>query len=153
MDATISAIYEQGTIHPLEPLGLPESTLVQVHVLTQDSFKMPTTTYQHYVSHLRAALPQLTRKWSEDLIYQTVTKIFRDNLQTLWYLSPLTHRDLCAMLLLAIQNLPAEGLSAAQVAAISFVLNKISQKELTAAELDECHEKLLDADLYLTFKT
>lgn len=151
MDTTISAIYEQGAFHLLEPLELPESTMVQVHVLTKDDPTIPTSVFQQYVTRLRSALPQLARKWSEEIVHQTFIKLFRDNLQTLWYLSPSTHRDLCAMLILATQNLPLEGLSIAQIEAIRFVLNKIEQEELTELAMAECHEKLLEADLFLSF--
>lgn len=152
MDTTIPAIYEQGVFHPLEPLELPESTMVEVHLLANDhGSRVQTTTFQQYVIRLRAALPQLAKKWSEELVQQTFIKIFRDDLQTLWYLCPISHRDLCAMLLLAIQGDPKERLAAPQLAALQFVLNKLEQPELTEADVEECHEKLLAADLFLSF--
>lgn len=61
------------------------------------------------------------------------------------------HRDLCAMLLLATQNPGVEKLSANQVDAIRFVLNKIEQEELTEPDIEASHEKLLEADLFLSF--
>ena len=93
----------------------------------------------------------MAQQWSEEIVQQTYTKIFRDDLQTLWYLCPATHRDLCAMLLLAIQNPRIEMLSANQAEAVHFVLNKIEQEELTETEIEACHEKLLEADLFLSF--
>lgn len=151
MNTTISAIYEQGVFHPLEPLELPEATLVQVHLPPDNSASVEMATIQQYVARLRTALPQLAKQWTEKIVQQTYTNIFRDNLQTLWYLCPPLHRDLCAMLLLAIQNLGGEKLSASQIDAIHFVLNKIEQEELTELDMEASHERLLEADLFLSF--
>ncbi len=125
--------------------------MVQVHLSPDDSAGVEMATIQHYVARLRVALPRFAHQWSEKIVQQTYTNIFRDNLQTLWYLSPPTRRDLCAMVLLAIQNLGTEKLSTSQVDAIHFVLNKIEQEELTESDIDASHEKLLDADLFLSF--
>lgn len=151
MNTTISAIYEQGVFHPLEPLELPEATLVQVHLPPDDHANAAMVTIRQYVARLRAALPRFAQQWSEKIVQQTYTNIFRDNVQTLWYLSPPLRRDLCAMVLLAIQNLGTEKLSASQVEALHFVLNKIEQEEVTEADIDASHEKLLEADLFLSF--
>lgn len=55
------------------------------------------------------------------------------------------------MLLLALQGAQIEALTLNQVAAIQFVLSKIEQAELTELEIESCHEKLLEATLFLSF--
>ncbi|MEZ4860728.1 MAG: antitoxin family protein [Caldilineaceae bacterium] len=151
MDTTISAIYQQGAFYPLEPLELPESTMVQVQVVGPDSVQVRTDIFHQCLARLYTALPRFSRHWSESVVYHTFAKMFRDDLQMLWYLCSSSQRDLCAMLMLATQNIHEETLSTKQVEAVRFVLSKIAQERLTEAEMEECLEQLFEADLYLTF--
>lgn len=100
MDTTIPAIYEQGAFHPLEPLELPESTMVEVHLLAKDHGskgrqRLFNSTLFYYVL-LCHSLQNGQRKFRPANFYKNFP---RRIYKRFGYLCPISHRDLCAMLL------------------------------------------------------
>jgi len=148
--STVTTIYEQGRLYPLDPLPLPDTTKVQVQIVPYESVTVPTAMQTHYLFRLRSTLMQLTRSWTQDMIYQAYVNIFRDDLMTLWQLSLGKQSELCATLMLAIQSIHIESLSPGQVDAIQFVLDKIGLDTLNEADMMQCHLKLLNVHLFLT---
>jgi len=148
--STVTTIYEQGQLYPLEPLLLPDTTKVQIQIIPYESMLVPTTMQAHYLSRLQNTLVQLARPWTQEMIYQAYVNIFRDDLVTLWQLSLGKQSELCATLMLAIQSIHIEPLSPVQVDVIGFVLDNIILDTLSEVEVAECHLKLLDAHLFLT---
>lgn len=145
MNATVSAIYEQGTLQLLKPLKLPERKKVWVQVLT-DQTDIQTLSLKHYLVELRRLLASVTQNWSNDLLCQLFREPFQASLRKLWHLCQPPQREVCSMLILATTHIDS-SLTDEQVAAIDFTLDLLEQDTVTDADLDACHERLTEVEL------
>ena len=153
MYSTIATLDGQGGFSLLEPISMPKATKVQIQILPYDSPNQSTELKNQYFTRLENTLSQLTRPWKGEylnLTYQTIVRIFRNDLITLSELLPAKHSRLCAMIILAIQYLESERLSLTQASVIRSIFDKMRQRELSKTELDKCYLNLLDADFDMT---
>ena len=145
MNATVSAVYQQGALHLLKPLKLPERKKVWVQVLT-DQTNIQTLSLKDYLVELRRLLASVEQNWSNDLVRQLFREPFQAELRKLWRLCQPSQREVCSMLTLATTHIDS-SLTDEQVAAIDFALDLLEQDTLTDLDLDACHERLTDVEL------
>lgn len=146
MATTIAAIYEKGTLYLLEPLLLPESSRVQVSI--DGDGEQCSDSFHQYLRRTKNALLRLKKQWSEKFIYETIVKLFQDELLALSQLCPESHSDLCAMLILATQRISDAPLTAEQIEVAQSVLDRLAQENVTESDLEESHLSILSAGLY-----
>ncbi|MFQ5813682.1 MAG: antitoxin family protein [Anaerolineae bacterium] len=146
MTITISAIYEQGVLRPLKPLNLVEHNQVHVQILTDDA-PSNEVSFSQCLGGLRQLLASLEQDWSNDLVRRLFPQLLRADLRALWHLCRPSQRELCAMLELAAAHLHRDSLTHEQIAAIRFAFDLLEREALTAADLNEAHERLTAAGL------
>lgn len=155
VNATIAAIYQQGVLRPLEPLTLPEATNVQIQVLApeylRENYKPSFNAFEHRLRIIYDLLTQAEENWGNVSEREVFPQILQQDLKSLWYLSPLSHRDFCAMLELSAMHLDSHDLNLEQIRAFRFGLRIIEQDEITENDMDLSHDHLIDAGLPPSF--
>lgn len=150
MNTTVAAIYEQGALRLLNPLSLPESSRVQVQILTQ-SADLQAEAFARQLLSLYQLLSTLEDEWENDLMREAVLQLLQADLRTLWHLTQSPARVLCAMLQLAAGHLQTATLAHAQIEAIRFVLDRLTDLAVTEAKIRLCHERLTAVGLPPSF--
>lgn len=145
MNATLSAIYEQGNLRLFKPLKLPEQSQVWVQVLSNN--RDHKVLKNRYLAELRRLLASLEENWSSNLVRELFPKLLQDNLRLLWRIAQPSQRKVCSMLVLAASNIDPDRLTHQQIAAIHFALDLLEQKSVTDADLDACDERLTAVNL------
>lgn len=148
MNSTVAAIYQRGVFRPLEPLTLPESTKVQIQVLSSQN----VTAFQRRLLIIRDLLTELKETLGNSADQKIFLQILQADLKMLWHLCQPVQREFCAMLELSAMHLNANNVTLAQIAAFRFGLEIIGQDEITKTEIDRYHDLLIDADLLLSFR-
>lgn len=147
MNSTISAIYQHGVFRPLEQLTLPEATRVQIQLLLPKQHNA----FQRRLMNLYALLLDRAENGAINNDAQLFPQILQSDLKMLWYLCKPTQRDFCAMLELAALHLDGEQLTAEQVTAFQFGLERLEQEQVTKNDFDHCYEMLVAAGLPPSF--
>lgn len=147
MNSTISAIYQHGVFRPLEQLTLPEATQVQIQLLSPKQHNA----FQRRLMNLYDLLLDRVENGVMDNDDQLFPQILQSDLKMLWYLCKPAQRDFCAMLELAAMHLDGERITAEQIAAFQFGLERLDQEQVTKIDFDHCYEMLVAAGLPPSF--
>ena len=150
MNATVSAVYEQGALHLVQPLKLPERSQVWVQVLSDHTDEQEIS-FKRYLATVRRLMVSLEQNWSSHLVRQLFPKLLQDDLRTLSRLAQPPQSELCSMLFLAVTHICTDKITKEQMAAIYFALDLLEQETLTNADLDACDECLTALDLPASF--
>ncbi len=146
MNKTVSAIYAAGSLQLLEPVTLPESAKVQVQILDTEADPetgyRQTDSFRHCVGNLRHLLTQVERHWAVDVARQTLPRVLRSELKTLWHLCEPPQRRLCAMLELSANHLDETQITLEQIAAFQFALDLLEKDPITELHLKTCRQQL-----------
>lgn len=152
MNATVSAVYEQGALHLVKPLKLPERSQVWVQVLSDNTDEQEKEgSFKRYLATVRRLMASLQQNWSSHLVRQLFPKLLQDDLRTLSRLAQPPQSELCSMLFLAVTHIHQDKITKKQVTAIYFALDLLEQNTLTDADLDTCYERLIAVDLPPSF--
>lgn len=150
MSTTVAAVYEQGALHLLDPISLPEASKVHVQILTQDVDDQ-TENFLHYLAHVHNLLNKVVDGWESDLVRTVFVELLRPRLHSLWYLAQPPRRTLCTLLLLSASHLEPDTLTHKQIEALQFVLDRLASSTFTEAAIDDSREQLIDAGLPTSF--
>lgn len=147
MTSTVAAIYQRGVFRPLEPLTLPESTKVQIQVLSPQHI----TAFQRRLMIIRELLMELEETLGNRADQKIFPQILQADLKMLWHLCQPIQREFCAMLELSAVHLDASNLTSVQIAAFRFGLDLLEQDTITKTDIDRCYDLLVDAGLPPSF--
>ncbi|MEZ4862200.1 MAG: antitoxin family protein [Caldilineaceae bacterium] len=151
MNKTVSAIYAAGALQLLEPVALPEAAKVQVQIFDREAEPeigyRQTDSFRHCISNLRHLLTQVERHWAVDEARQTLPRVLRSELKTLWHLCEPPQRKLCAMLELSAKHLDEAQITHEQIAAFQFALEQLEKDPITEIDLKTCRQQLIAVGL------
>ena len=150
MSTTVAAIYERGALRLLNPVALPESSRVQVQILTQSADDQAEA-FTRQLRTLYQLLSMVEGEWENDLLRDAFLPLLQADLRALWHLAQPPVRVLCAMLQLAVGHLQTATLAHAQIEAIRFVLDQLTNLAVTETEIRLCHEHLTAVGLPPSF--
>ena len=120
MNATVSAVYEQGALHLVSPLKLPERSQVWVQVLSDNTDEQEQEgVFKRYLATVRRLMASLELNWSSHLVRQlfpkqvvlTILSAIPDRIRKT---IPTRIRSVQSVFQLAPDRLPAFGLEAYQ---------------------------------------
>lgn len=155
MNSSISAIYQQGVLCPLEPLALPESANVQIQVISPEYFIISRPRYsnafQRRLVIIHELLAEIEENWENESDQEIFPQILQIDLKLLWHLCQTSHREFCAMLELSAMHLEPNELTLEQVAAFRLGLGIIEQEVIAQKDMDHIHDLLIDAGLPPSF--
>ncbi|MEM7533921.1 MAG: antitoxin family protein [Chloroflexota bacterium] len=149
MNTTISAVYEQGALRLFTPLKLPESTNVQVQVLSKNAYKQRA--FHRRLATIHDVLSQVEQEWSNNAVRHMFPQILRTDLKMLWHLCKPPQRELCTMLELSAIHLNSEDLTHEQVSAFRSGIGLLESDKIQSNDFDACYDRLIDVGLPPSF--
>lgn len=136
-----------------------EGTQRPIAVLLESDAFEETQRNQQRLFHLQRVallhwLDRVQEKWDDPSIRQKCVTIWQENIKTLWDVGPTRVRGFCTSLALSVQQLDADRLSWAQVAALRTALTVLQAADPDESTIQAAYQKLRESGLppRLTFE-
>lgn len=103
--------------------------------------------YQLQLLQLKQMLERVTQHWEDCTLRQECVESLQDGIQILWDVCPEGARGLCASLTLVVNQLAAEHLTLAQVAALQFAVKLLRYSTPDANDVEVAYRKLTESGI------